>query len=567
MDNAKYLWDMLNLNSDFNYKDVDLAYRNIYVKNDDVKLAWKILRDKYYSEVYKKYLDIDIVEKAGFIKDSLNLEEIDYYNIDLLTTPVSKILDNMNDKDCPNPVVILSTGGFDPIHEGHLIMMDFAKEVLEKNGYNVVGGYISPSHEHYLSTKPYYKLNSFERLDLCQECVKDSDWLMIDPWESIYVKTYINFTDVIHRLELYLRKHVNPKIKVAYVFGGDNAEFMYCFFNQGIGICIEREGHNEKFLDMKSKVSGKNNFFIDNKSIVSTYSSRTIRRQESYVYNDKKYKKDDGAYVIRDEGEIPLSGYSDYIDKEILESARKNFLSKLVSVLSSAFDFKLDVATINMEKQLKGAQNVLVGKDTISLDTYYKGTYNIETSRLFDISDVQKKYIKLIGRIGHKEIDEQISTIKSGSYILVDDDSATGKTIREVLSVLPQRINIEQIYLLASIIKEKIFDIVDLRDFIVGALNGGLIVRLPNGEVARAPYMLPYVSLKSRATISASKEMKVSLDLWKMNKDFYEKIGGNITLKDTDYGFKKLMNYIGFSDDVLLIDICDWHLKRLKKEI
>ena len=79
--------------------------------------------------------------------------------------------------------------------------------------------------------------------------------------------------------------------------------------------------------------------------------------------------------------------------------------------------------------------------------------------------------------------------------------------------------------------------------------------------------MLPYDSLKSRATISASKEMKVSLDLWKMNKDFYEKIGGNITLKDTDYGFKKLMNYIGFSDDVLLIDICDWHLKRLKKEI
>ena len=351
------------------------------------------------------------------------------------------------------------------------------------------------------------------------------------------------------------------------MFGGDNAEFMYCFFNQGIGICIEREGHNEKFLDMKSKVNGKNIFFIDNKSIVSTYSSRTIRRQESYLYNAKNYKKDDGTYVIRDEGKIPLVRYLEYVDEEVLEDSREKFLAELISLISSLFDFKLDVNTINMAKQLEVAQKNLLDKNTISLDTYYKGTYNIETSRLFDISDVQKKYIKLIGRIGYKDIKEQITEIKDGNYILVDDDSATGKTIREILSLLPQRISIEQIYLLASIIKDKIFDIVDLRDFIIGALNGGLIVRLPNGEVARAPYMLPYVSLKSRATVSASKEMEVSLDLWEMNKEFYKNIGGNITLKDTDYGFKKLMKYIGFSEDTLLIDICDWHLEKLTKEI
>ncbi len=562
----EYLWEILNLDKDFKCADVDIAYSKIKNKTDKVKLAWKILRDEYYSKVYKKYLSIDIVIKAGFILDSIDLEDINYYNLNLLTTPVGKIIENIKDKDISNPVILLTTGGFDPIHDGHLYMMDFAKKALEEKGYNVVGGYLSPSHESYVSTKPYYKINAYERLHLCQECIKDSNWLMIDPWESIYVKTYINFTDIIQRLEQYLRKHVNPNIQVAYVFGGDNAEFMYCFENKGIGICVEREGYSEKFNQMKNKFKGKNNFFINNKSIVSTYSSRHIRQRKGYDYNNQNYSKEDGDYVIRNEGMTPLVNYKQNVNEEILQKAHEKFLKQLVELIRQAFNNQLDVKTINMEEQLKKAYSILEGKQTISLDTYYRGTYDIETSRLFDISDIQRKYISLIGRIGHDTVKNQIQKIKDGNYILVDDDSATGKTIREVMSNLPERINIEQIFLLASMGNEKIFDIVDLRDFIIGAENGGLVVRLPNEKIARSPYMLPYVSLKTRATISASKEMEFSIKLWEINKEFYQKIGGNITLGQTDKGFKKLMNYIGFKDDTLLVDICDWHIKKLKQE-
>lgn len=564
MKEQKYLWNILNLDKNFRCADVDIAYSKIENKTEEVKLAWKILRDEYYSEVYKKYLSIDTVIKAGFILDKLELKDLNYYNLSLLTTPVSK-LKGFNEKK-KNPVVLLSTGGFDPIHDGHIYMMEFAKEALEKKGYNVIGGYLSPSHESYVSTKPYYKINAYERLDLCQECVKDSNWLMIDTWESIYVKTYINFTDIIQRLELYLKKHINPNIQVAYVFGGDNAEFMYCFENKGIGICVEREGYSKKFNQMKKKFKGKNNFFINNKSIVSTYSSRQIRQRQGYNYNNQNYSKEDGNYVIRNEGMIPLINYKKYVNEEILEKAHKNFLEQLITLFKESFDNKLDVKTINMQEQLEIANSILDEKQTISLDTYYKGTYDIETSRLFDISDIQKKYISLIGRIGYDTIEHQIEKIKNGNYILVDDDSATGKTIREVMSKLPERINIEQIYLLASVLNEKIFDIVDFRDFIIGVQNGGLVVRLPNGEVARSPYMLPYVCLKTRATIFASKEMEFSIKLWEMNKEFYQKIGSNITLKETDIGFKKLMNYIGFDDNTLLTEICEWHIKKLKQE-
>ena len=134
------------------------------------------------------------------------------------------------------------------------------------------------------------------------------------------------------------------------------------------------------------------------------------------------------------------------------------------------------------------------------------------------------------------------------------------------MSKLPERINIEKIELLADVLKEKIFDIVDLRDFIIGVQNGGLVVRLPNNEVARAPYMLPYVCLKTRASISPSKEMEMSIKLWEMNKKFYQEIGNKITLNQTDDGFKKLMNYVGFDDNTSLVDICNWHINRLKQE-
>lgn len=528
---------------------------------ENSKYLDKILRDKYYSEVYKKYLNIDTVIKAGFILDDFDLDE-EFYNLDFLSTPVSKIINNLDKTKSNNPVVLLTTGGFDPIHDGHLYMMEFAKETLEKNGYDVVGGYFSPSHEAYVSTKPYCKTSSYERVELCQEVVKNSNWLMIDPWESLYVRTYINFTDVIQRLELYLQKHVNPNIQIAYVFGGDNSEFMYCFENTGIGICIEREGYSDKFEEMKKKFTGENNFFINNKSIVSTYSSRTIRKRNAYNVSEKDYCLDDGDYVIRNEGLIPLENYK---NSNNLEEAQNYFLEQLKRLFSESFNNKLNIKSIDMKKQLEIANLKLKNEKTISLDTYYKGMYSIETSRLFDISDVQKNYINLIGRIGFEGIKSQIEKIKSGKYILVDDDSATGKTIREITSLLPERINIDKIYLLASIFNEKIFDIVDLRDFIIGANNGGLVVRLPNKEVARAPYMLPYVSLKSRATIPVSKEMEMSIKLWKLNKEFYQNIGGKIKLSQTDYGFKKLMNYIGFNDNILLTDICDWHIKNLNK--
>lgn len=557
----KHLWEYLKLERNYKCKDVDMFYKKLKRKTKEAKLAWKILRDKYYNDVYKNYLNLNKVFEAGFILDKLNFNEKDYYNVEFLTTPVGKIIDNFKNKAIKNPIVLLTTGGFDPLHEGHIKMMELAKKELEKKGYNIIGGYFSPSHDSYVLTKPYNCRKASERVAASQEYIKDSSWLMIDPWESVYVKTYINFTDVIIRLELYLRKHINNKIKVAYIFGSDNASFMYCFKNFGIGVCVERVGFDKNYEKIKRELNGKKRIFINNNSTEAKYSSREIRKQ---TYKNIKYEKDNGVYMIRNESIVPLLNFKNNNNKTIIEKAQFYFSKKFINLLNKIFNEELKIENIDMLNQLKQTYKILKEYNTISIDHYYKGTFNIEVSRLFDISDPQKKKLELTNRIGYDTLINQIKKIKAGSYILVDDDSATGSTINGIKELLPENIKIDSIYLLSRIYNENIFDIVDLRDFIIGSINGGLVVRLPNGTTARAPYVLPYVSLKSRANIKPDKEKEISINIWKLNKEFYNKIDKNMKLKQADTGFKNLMYYIGFKDNVLLTDICNWHVKKLK---
>lgn len=556
----KLLWEELKLDKNFKYIDVDVAYKNLKNKTPRATFAWKVLRDKYYSEVYREYKDEDLLIKAGFVPDPFTLEEIDYYNIDLLTTPFDKLKGNVN--DLKNPIVLLSTGGFYPIHDGHIKMMEEAKKVLSEDGYDVIGGYLSLSHDDYISTKPYYISDQYERINEGREYLKNSDWLMIDPWESIYVRTPINFTDVIERLQKYLQKYIDERIKIAYIFGGDNVEFMYCFKKNGIAVCLNRDGYNELFIKTM-KIKNDNMYFIDNLNSSSLLSSRYIREKHS-----KKIisYKDVGNYLIRNESLLPLSNLIREDNKELLQQLQEEFLNKFMRLLSNCFDNKIFIKVINMEFQLKDAYDYLQKQNTINLDSYFRGTYNLEVSRLFNVSSYQDKYIKLIGRLGHETIEEQVKKIKNGSYVLVDDDSVTGRTLNSIKEKLPTDVVISETYLLANSINEKVFDVVDLRDFIIGTTNSGLVVKLPNGIYTRAPYVMPYVNLTTRASIPPSRERDFSIAVWQMNKEFYQKYDKNFKLKNADSNFITLMNYIGFNSEDTIVDICEWHINKLSND-
>lgn len=518
----------------------------------------KINKDKYYSLLYKDTRNLDLLVRAGYWEDSLTEEEEQdkaYYKLNLLTTPTDKLSRNI--KTPRRPIVLLSTGGFYPIHEGHLHMMTSAKQVLEQQGYDVIGGYFSLSHDEYIGTKPYPILNQHERLAASQRQVAESDWLMIDPWESLYVRTSVNFTAVIDRLTQYLKRYVANDIQVAYVFGGDNVEFMHCFKNtpDTIGVCVKRT-HTALFEQTKALLHLPNMYYIEGNATTKELSSRNIRK----AYTCQQNHTPKGRYVLRNEGILPLKDtFGGLIAEGTLVQAQSYFLTHFKALLESYLPQTLKVEVTSLETQLHKARHELGNTQTISLDTYFKGNYNLEVSRLFEISSLQDRYVDLVGRLGNQPVTEQLKSIPKGSYTLVDDDSVTGKTIQSVLAQLPEGIQINQYYFLANNDHNDLYDVIDLRDFIVGVANGGLVVRLPHLEITRAPYIAPYVNLTTRASIPTSQQLLFSKALWKLNGDFYRLLGSKLHLGEMSSEFKTLMHTIGFEDTDLIVDICKWH--------
>ena len=93
--------------------------------------------------------------------------------------------------------ILLTTGSLNPIHTGHIDMMNFAKDELERldNGkYRVIGGFMSPSHDGYVSTKASY-IRSYDRIEMTKLAVKDSLWIECDEWECNQ-KDFIDFPQV-----------------------------------------------------------------------------------------------------------------------------------------------------------------------------------------------------------------------------------------------------------------------------------------------------------------------------------------------------------------------------------
>lgn len=112
-----------------------------------------------------------------------------------------------------------------------------------------------------------------------------------------------------------------------------------------------------------------------------------------------------------------------------------------------------------------------------------------------------------------------------------------------------------------------LFDMVDLRDFIFGAKDGGLVIELPNRQLARAPYSLPYISLITRASIPPSAEMNFSKAIWKLNHDFFKSLDKPILIKHTDPYFQEFCTYLNFPLTMSMTEFCEWHIEHLLKYI
>lgn len=265
---------------------------------------------------------------------------------------------------------------------------------------------------------------------------------------------------------------------------------------------------------------------------------------------------DNMVYIIRDEGIHPLTSIKVECDKEY---AQRKFMASLRFLLGEVFN-KVAIVTIDMEEQLNKAHMKLKGKKTISLDSYYKGTYNLEITRLFEIVNNESKFISLVSRDRNASIEEQINKIEPGDYIIVDDDAVGGRTIKYVTELLGVSRKVVGTYLLMDIFRDKnsqpILDVVDCRDFIAGS-TGGLTTLVNGLGIERLPYMYPFIDIEDKANIPYEHVINVSKQLWEMNKQFWIDLGTDIKLKDLGNDFMSVSKYLGLSLEYSMIEVCD----------
>lgn len=282
-----------------------------------------------------------------------------------------------------------------------------------------------------------------------------------------------------------------------------------------------------------------------------------------------KIKENPGFFTIYDDGLFSIKHFvKNGISKHSVLKIKQGFINQLIAIYHEAFLGNIEFKKVNMDEFISKARKKLKGKKTISLDQLYKGDYNISLARVYNIADIQKTHLHYSTRPEdlNQTLFKQISDIPAGKYTIVDDDQATGGTIRFLKSLLPIDVEIEDNCLyMDSDLGYKSFTAMYAKDFMFGALGGGLVVKLPNNELARVPYIFPYVNLCVRAVVPPENEFKFSLNVLKLNKSFFEQLGNNLKLKDMDLGFVIAMKFLGFDENDEIVNIINWHIEEFEQ--
>lgn len=332
-------------------------------------------------------------------------------------------------------------------------MLETAKRELESRGMAVLGGYICPDHDRYVSTK--IKVNAVsaaERLELCELAVEDSDWLMVDRWAAQYASSAVSFTSIVGHVEKMVNYHVKspPPIKVVYAFGGDNAMFAFSFVAKWACVCVLRPGSLNFFKEMLDYESlRKNPRIIFSHDTTAPLDSTSIRKGDlsgllpkvrdrwliMTTGNMSQKKTSSGLleatnYHIRNEGAWAFKPFLHRPTGSIkdIETAYDTFCDGLKQAFELAFEateattspYKI-LSTRLAEQQEKLEEFLASHGNIISLDPCLSGTHDLH------ISEVQEQLVQggatIVASPGSAPLDQQLELVTAGTYALLAEDS------------------------------------------------------------------------------------------------------------------------------------------------
>lgn len=555
----------------------------------------KVRADRFYGPLWARLGQAGI-EEAGYFEDSRSDLEPDVRaEPEWLCTPLFHVQRRLQEAGPDQPLaVLLTTGAFCPVHPGHLAMMESARETLEALGVAVLGGYLSPSHDEYVLSKCGPEVpGAAHRVHLSRQAVADSCWLMVDEWEALHTSAALNFTEVIERLSAYLNRHLlgGRPIRVYYVFGSDNARFCLTFVERGQAVCVERAGFEDRlqaYAQHPLVVDNPRVTFVRGKDVPGLTSTQ-VRNGEVEVLATpvreiwQDWQVTDPVsrpirFFLRDEGLWSVEPWVARVGGEELLGRSRLFGERVKEAIEEGFagayrpdpPRPLQLSILSLLEQRSRARRELLspsenqGCRLLSLDPCWPGDENLGVSRCFELGG-GRVCADLVVRPGWPTLDQQLSRLPAGDYALVDDDIATGHTMRWVESVLPARCRVVARQALCELPvfsgEAGLVDLGDQRDFLLGAREGGLVVRLPDQSLARVPYLLPYVNPAERLSLPISRAYEFSRRLWQLNQEFFE--GLNLTLEDAPEAFRGLTHYLGIPSEWSLARWSAWHLLRL----
>ena len=497
----------------------------------------KIKREPFYSDLLELHGFARVIE-GGFF-DNGNDTKIDWkQHVNILCTPINFLAPLKRPSvGHTGQCVILSTGGFCPLHDGHVEMMGAAKTELEQRGYEVMGGYLSPGHDDYLREKTGDEwMPIHDRIRWANEMIKDVPWLAIDPWEGVYAPGAVNFTTVAYRLHKYITKHVGEGVDVFFVCGGDNARFILPFAGcDGFGcVVVERPGY-EYMTDRYKLESAPNVIFTSGYNISS---STSVRKTDKYKAFNKRQAK-----------QLHLRMSWTNVERLVLVKLKEHFSHVWVEDIDEQNkDFK-------MQSRIK--------ETVINMDAESNHGRKLNISRLYDIYG--QKRLGFTHRPGSKPVEKQIKQLLADEYFreayLFDDDICSGSSMNYVEGLLAEHgvKVLGRISFISGMSADK--EVLDARDFILAYSNGGLVVNF-NRQLVRLPYMYPFVCPCTRASIGDP--LQFSIDMWKINMDFWENKDNTIR------GIQELhwLTKLGHKPDSSLYDVCRYYhgfLSNLKR--
>lgn len=529
------------------------------------EIPWDVARDSYYHDAFQTLGSMEAIEHAGYFDDGRpEGYEDPRFDSRWMTTPLDAITRRLASAPADKPLVVaLSTGGFYPVHRGHTAMMDIARSALEDRGWHVLGGYLSPGHDHYVGSKAADAPDAERRLRLCEDATADSDWLMVDPWEALHTGRAVNFTEVVARLEAYLSRHIRThrRIHVAYVFGGDNARFATAFTGRGLAVCVPRLGFEAQVAEAFAHPLVRSNpRVILAGENAPPAASRTVRSGDATHLTERmrdawatRESAKEGKLLVRDEGDWPVQMWLGRFPTA--HEAMRDFRRGITAALTRAFaDHRVTIESVPVAEQRSDD----ISGTVLSLDPCVPGHVSLGVSRAFAIASACRES-NIVARPGWPSLAAQLEAIPAGVYTLLDDDSSTGATLRAVQSMLPPDRRIERVATFSSA-RDGVLDLIDGRDFLAGSRDAGLVVALPTGELARVPYTLPYVRLTDRCSVPPGRAMELTRAVWELNRLFFTRVP--VCIGDTAAPFRTFCRYLGFPETMSMLELSDWHLTR-----